>query len=114
MAERPTSGDVDVETAAGLQKGGAVLLDVREDDEWAFGHAPDAVHLPLAQVSGAAGTFGGKQVLTVCRSGARSARAATSLADAGVDVRNVSGGMSAWQSAGLPVIRDDGSAGAVS
>lgn len=41
--------------AAVLRDGGAVLLDVRETDEWAAGHAPGAVHVPLAEVSAAAG-----------------------------------------------------------
>ena len=99
---------------AELQGRGAVLLDVREDDEWTAGHAPDAVHVPLGRVSEAANRFAGQEVLTVCRSGARSGRAAKTLAAAGVGVRNVAGGMSAWASAGLPVVRDDGSRGRVS
>lgn len=101
---------VDVLTRQGR---GAVLVDVREDSEWADGHAPDAVHLPLGRIGEAAGRFTGQEVLTVCRSGARSGRAAKTLAAAGVDVHNVAGGMSAWASAGLPVIRDDGSPGRV-
>ena len=91
---------------------GAVLLDVREDDEWAAGHAPGAHHVALMDLrpdSFAAGT----KVLCVCRSGGRSAKATQVLRHVGVDAVNVSGGMSAWQAAGLPVIRDDGSAGTV-
>ena len=49
----------------------------------------------------------------MCRSGARSAEAAKVLAAAGIEVRNVVGGMSSWVAAGLPVVRDDGSPGAV-
>ena len=96
-----------------LRARGAVLLDVREDDEWRAGHAPDAVHVPLGSVGETAARFAGQEVLTVCRSGARSGRAAKTLAAAGVDVHNVAGGMSAWASAGLPVVRDDGSPGRV-
>ena len=99
---------------AELQGRGAVLVDVREDDEWTAGHAPDAVHVPLGRVGESASRFAGQEVLTVCRSGARSGRAAKTLAAAGVDVHNVAGGMSAWASAGLPVVRDDGSPGRVS
>lgn len=99
---------------ADLRVRGAVLLDVREDDEWSAGHAPDAVHVPLARVGEAASRFAGQQVLTVCRSGARSGRAAKTLAAAGVDVRNVAGGMAAWAAAGLPVVRDDGARGRIS
>jgi rhodanese-related sulfurtransferase len=113
MFGRHKTDEVRPPQAVDLQGGGAVLLDVREAEEWSAGHAPDAVHLPLARVSESAQRFVDKQVLTVCRSGARSGRAAKTLAAAGVDVRNVAGGMSAWTAAGLPVVRDDGSPGRV-
>ena len=105
--------DVDVQEAAGLGEGGAVLVDVREDDEWAVGHAPDAVHVPLGEVGKAAGRLAGRRVMVVCRSGNRSAEAAEARAEAGVDVTNVAGGMSSWAAAGLPVVRNDGTPGAV-
>ena len=105
--------DVDVQEVAGVGEGGAVLVDVREDDEWEAGHAPDAVHVPLGEVGEAAGRFAGRRVMVVCRSGNRSAKAAKALAEAGVEVTNVAGGMSSWAAAGLPVVRPDGSPGAV-
>lgn len=105
--------DLDPSEAYALQQNGAVLLDVREDDEWRAGHAPEALHVPLSQVEEALAELQGKEVLAICRSGGRSSRAAAHLADAGVNVRNVAGGMSAWNAAGLPVVRDDGSAGTV-
>ncbi|MGI8806884.1 MAG: rhodanese-like domain-containing protein [Acidimicrobiales bacterium] len=113
LFRRHKSHEVIPQEAAGLQDQGAALLDVREDDEWAAGHAPEAVHVPLAEVSDAASRFDGRQVLSVCRSGGRSAKAAEILAAAGIDVRNVAGGMTAWAEAGLPVVRDDGTAGTV-
>jgi len=106
--------ELDVEQAEERRAAGALLLDVREDDEWQAGHAPHAEHVPLATVESAAGRFTGRKVLTVCRSGGRSAKAAEALAAAGVDVANVAGGMTAWAAAGLPVVRDDGSPGQVS
>jgi len=99
--------------AKALQDGGAVLLDVRESDEWAAGHAPDAIHVPLAEVATTAARFADQEVLAVCRGGGRSAKAAETLAQAGIKVRNVAGGMNSWAEAGLPVVRDDGAAGAV-
>ena len=105
--------DVSPQDAAGLREQGAVLLDVREPDEWAAGHAPDAVHVPLADVAAGAARFTGQEVLAVCRSGGRSAKAAEALAQAGITVRNVAGGMTAWAEAGLPVVRDDGTPGSV-
>lgn len=114
MFGRKKADEVGPLDVAALQARGAVLVDVREDDEWIAGHAPDAVHVPLGGVGEAVSRFMGREVLMVCRSGARSGRAAETLGAAGVDVRNVSGGMSAWASAGLPVVRDDGSPGRVS
>ena len=114
MFGRKRTNEVGPADVTKLQGRGAVLLDVREDDEWTAGHAPDAVHVPLGRVGEAASRFAGQEVLTVCRSGARSGRAAKTLAAAGVKVHNVAGGMSAWASAGLPVVRDDGSPGRVS
>ena len=105
--------EIDPGTAAELlDASGAVLLDVREDHEWAAGHAPGAVHLRLAEVI-TGGFAPGKPVVAVCRSGMRSRKAASSLASSGVRVYNLSGGMNAWRAAGRPVVRDDGSTGSV-
>jgi len=105
--------DVDAATASRRQAVGAVLVDVREPEEWASGHAPGAVHVPLGALAGEASRFVGQTVLTVCRSGARSARAARTLQQEGVEVANVAGGMAGWAQVGLPIVRDDGSPGRV-
>jgi len=86
--------------------------DVREDDQWPGGHAPAAVHLPLSQIS-ASTRLNEQTLLTVCRSGSRSARAAKVLADGGNAVRNVAGGKSAWAAARLLIARDGDAAGSV-
>ncbi|MFI5066551.1 MAG: rhodanese-like domain-containing protein [Streptosporangiales bacterium] len=52
-------------------------------------------------------------MVTVCRSGARSARAAALLAREGREVVNLSGGMRAWARAGLPVVASGGGPGQV-
>lgn len=90
----------------------AVLVDVRDDEEWEAGHAPGALHLPLHRLT-ADQLPAGPVLITVCRSGARSTRAAAHLAAADRQVCNVLGGMQAWLEADLPVVRDDGSAGTV-
>jgi rhodanese-related sulfurtransferase len=95
-----------------LQRHAAVLLDVREPQEWAAGHAPQAEHLPLDQVSPAA-VPQDRLVVAVCRSGNRSGKAADALAAAGVRVHNLAGGMKAWAQAGLPVVTADGEPGTV-
>ena len=107
-----TVTDVDPQTAVRLIADGAVLLDVREPDEWAAGHSPAAQHLPLADLRVDA-LPAGRIIVAVCRSGARSARAAAALTRAGLDVRNLAGGMQAWATAGLPVVGADGRPGVV-
>jgi rhodanese-related sulfurtransferase len=88
---------------------GAWLLDVREDDEWAAGHVPGATHIPLGQL-GARATEVPRDttIYVICRSGARSARAAFALTGSGWDAINVAGGMQDWAAAGLPMTADSG------
>jgi rhodanese-related sulfurtransferase len=100
--------------AAELLDKGAVLLDVREAHEWQAGHAPKARHLPLAQLPHRVREVpAGRPIVTICRSGARSARAAAMLARDGRHVSNVAGGMNAWVRAGLPVVAKGGRTGQV-
>lgn len=110
-----TGSVTDLDPAAArslLDSNSATLIDVRDDDEWAAGHAPDATHVPLASVDPAA--FDPQhQLVVVCRSGGRSSKAAAALADAGLAVHNLTGGMTAWAKAGYPVVRDDGTEGTV-
>ncbi len=98
--------EVDVAEAARLTEAGlALLVDVREDDEWTAGHVPAALHVPLGSLPQTQLPTG-RPVLAICRSGNRSATAAAVLLERGVDARNVRGGMRAWQDAGLPVTTD--------
>lgn len=100
------------EAARRLRSGQAVMLDVREDDEWAAGRVAEATHMALSQLrAGQVPTD--RPVMAMCRSGNRSGKAAIELAAAGVDVSNVTGGMKAWEAAGLPVVIDGGAPGVV-
>src|ERR1700745_1555356 len=81
----------------------AWLLDVREDDEWAAGHAPDATHIPLRELgANTPDTPQDQQICGICRSGHRSARATQALNGAGWQAVNVAGGMHDWAAAGRP------------
>ncbi len=91
---------------------GHALVDVREPHEWAAGHAPGAVHLPLGELHPDR-LPAAERLLCICRSGARSTRAVAALRNAGYDAVNVDGGMNAWHAYGLPVVRDDGHPGVV-
>ena len=102
------------EEAAQRVADGALLLDVREDDEWAAGHAPDAQHLALGRLQEEHGTLPtDRPIVAVCRVGGRSERAAVALRGVGYDVANLAGGMRAWAAAGQPVVTDDGGTGTV-
>ncbi|HEY0815305.1 MAG TPA: rhodanese-like domain-containing protein [Pseudonocardia sp.] len=86
---------------------GAVLLDVREDDEWSAGHAPEAQHVPMSQLTGRLQEVPDAEPLyVICRSGARSARVVAFLAQQGVSAVNVAGGMQSWAAAGRPMVAD--------
>jgi rhodanese-related sulfurtransferase len=88
---------------------GAWLLDVREDDEWAAGHAPDAAHIPLGQLGARTGELPADQeIYVICRSGHRSGRATQALNGAGWRAVNVAGGMQDWAAAGRPMTTDSG------
>jgi rhodanese-related sulfurtransferase len=104
------SDDAQPEVMSADLPAGVFLLDVREDDEWAAGHAPEAVHVRLGELSGRTEDIPRDQeVYVICRSGARSAYAAQALAGAGWNTVNVSDGMTGWAVAGRPMISETGS-----
>jgi rhodanese-related sulfurtransferase len=101
----------DVEVTAVLAAQGRVrLVDVREPSEFSdvLGHIAGAELVPLATVEGATERWArDAELVLVCRSGGRSARAAAQLARKGFTrVMNMRGGMIAWNAAGLPVERE--------
>jgi rhodanese-related sulfurtransferase len=102
--ETVTPADV----APRVESGEVLLVDVREDAEWAAGRAPGAMHVPLDAVAGqleqVRKAAAGRPVAFICRSGRRSAEAARIAAESGLPgVINVDGGMSGWVDAGLPI-----------
>ena len=88
----------------------ALLLDVREVDEWRAGHAVGAVHLPMMSVPARLDDVPrDRDVVVVCRVGARSAQVVGYLLAQGWDrVRNLDGGMVAWAQAGRAMASEDG------
>lgn len=88
---------------------GALILDVREQDEWDAGHIEGAVHIPLADVPARLDEVpDDERLIVVCRSGGRSARAVAWLGENGYDATNLAGGMGAWADAGRPMVSTDG------
>lgn len=84
----------------------ACVLDVREPDEFKGGHVLNAKLIPLGKLRDRMGElekYRDQPVVVVCRSGNRSATACALLGKEGFSqVYNLTGGMMAWQKAGLP------------
>jgi rhodanese-related sulfurtransferase len=105
---------IDALEAKDRMDSGSILIDVREPQEWQAGHAQGARHIPLAQLDQRQRELPtGRPIITVCRSGARSARAASLLVAQGREVSNLRGGMRAWVAGGLPLVAKGGRQGAV-
>ena len=103
------------EEGRALVDAGALLLDVRELDEWQAGHAPDARVHPARRArrrASASSRATGASSRSAARARARRGRRGSSAAQ-GFDVVNLAGGMRAWAAAGLDVVTDDGAAGTV-
>jgi rhodanese-related sulfurtransferase len=86
----------------------ALVIDVREPGEYGAGHILGAKNVPLSRVDTGGADIAGKRkdrpVILYCDSGNRSAKAAAVLRGQGYTrVLNLSGGIGAWQQAGLPV-----------
>ncbi|MEP7087505.1 MAG: rhodanese-like domain-containing protein [Gemmatimonadota bacterium] len=81
-----------------------VLLDVRELNEWNLFRLPNAIHLPLARVSGSASEalarFPDDEIVVYCGRGARSAQAVEMLRAQGYNATSLAGGIAAWIDAG--------------
>jgi rhodanese-related sulfurtransferase len=113
MERANTLPAVSVEIAATIVAD-IILLDVREDDEWASGHAPTAVHIPMGDVPTRVDELDrARRIVCACRSGNRSGRVTAWLRRQGFDAVNMTGGMQAWVDAGYRVVDDDGRPGAV-
>jgi molybdopterin/thiamine biosynthesis adenylyltransferase/rhodanese-related sulfurtransferase len=105
---RAEISEVDAERArALLDTGEAVVVDVREQDEWDEGHLPGAVHVPRGHLEARierAAPDPAQQVLLYCSAGNRSAFAAKTLEEMGYeDVLSLAGGFTDWKRNGFPI-----------
>jgi len=103
--------EVDVDAIDPLPSG-ALVIDVREPEEFAHGHVPGTVNLPQADLASRLDEVPrDRPVYVICHSGMRSMRAAQFLKQVGYErVFGVSGGVKAWQRAGRPLAFEDASA----
>lgn len=107
------TGEIEPRDAqAALARGECLLVDVREADEHARERIAGSVLLPLSALTPKqVAALGANRVAIHCKSGRRGADAVArcaGLADAGISVVNVRGGIEAWKAAGLPTIVDTG------
>ena len=89
----------------------ALILDVREPDEWAAGHIEGARHIPMNSVPTTLTHEPGDltpdaRIYVMCAMGGRSSQVAAWMLHQGYDAVNVAGGMHAWEDAGRPMASD--------
>jgi sulfur-carrier protein adenylyltransferase/sulfurtransferase len=86
---------------------GALLVDVRSDEEWKIAHIPGALHVPMSQLESRLPELAPdrrRPIITYCAVGARSFRALPTLDQLGYeDAVSMAGGIAAWQELGHPV-----------
>jgi rhodanese-related sulfurtransferase len=90
-----------------LNKGKAVIVDVRTPEEFATGHLRSAKNIPLKELAAKIGELDKSHpVLVVCAAGVQSVKGAVQLAQAGfAEAYSLDGGFAAWQEQGLPVAK---------
>lgn len=79
------------------------LVDVREADEYAAGHVPGAINVPLSSLEEHLDELPEGSFNVICQLGGRSARAVKALEERGYDATNVEGGTGAWVESGFEV-----------
>jgi len=106
LQKEPDPREITNEEGAGIyREHAAIFVDVREPDEWAEGHMPGAIHIPLGDLAQRLKELPGeKPIVTVCRSGKRSLVAVDILEAAGRSgAKSLAGGMLEWKKQGLPI-----------
>jgi rhodanese-related sulfurtransferase len=94
--------------AAGSELADDVIIDVRELFEFVSGHAPNARHIPLAELEEQRFTLPmNRRLVAMSRTGERGADATIQLREMGFQAVNFDGGLEAWAASGFPVVTDD-------
>jgi rhodanese-related sulfurtransferase len=97
-----------------LVESGALLLDIREDNEWVAGHSSIAVHAPMSAIRNSPLPFDSTaKVVVICRSGQRSQGVTAWLDEQGIDAVNYQGGMHDWVRLGGDIVDAAGNPGTV-
>ena len=105
MQDTPNPLEVDLETFAEAQAGGASVLDVRNPDEYEIAHVPGAVLIPLGELAERQEEIPDVDPLyVICAVGGRSLTAAAALVHAGYNALSVAGGTNGWIERGGEVV----------
>ncbi|QAU33264.1 rhodanese-like domain-containing protein [Janthinobacterium sp. 17J80-10] len=92
-----------------INQGKTVVLDVRSSEDFAAGHIRNAINIPLKDLPQRLGELEksrSKNIIMVCQAGVNSARASAQLDKAGFkETYSLTGGLTAWQGQGLPVVK---------
>jgi rhodanese-related sulfurtransferase len=94
------------ELVARMRDGTVTILDVRPEDEFAIGHVPGAINIPLPELELRLGEIEpGQDVMAYCRGPfcILSFQAAAALREKGFEVRRLEDGYTEWKAAGLPI-----------
>lgn len=95
---------IDIQQVATALESGACVIDVRETSEYAAGHVPGAVNIPMGRLTARLGELDrGATVHVICASGNRSGAMVDLLVAHGFDAVNVAGGTGAWIRSGRSV-----------
>jgi rhodanese-related sulfurtransferase len=108
MAGETDSLEIDLDTFATAHAAGAVVLDVRNPDEYESGHVPGAVLIPLGELGERQDDIpDGDPVYVICAMGGRSLQATKAMVQAGYVAVSVSGGTKGWIEKGHAVVTGD-------
>ena len=105
MADLPDSLEVDLDSFAAAHAAGAVVLDVRNPDEYEAGHVSGAVLIPLGELAARQDDIpDGDPVYVICALGGRSLQATKAMVAGGYQAVSVAGGTKGWIEQGRPVV----------
>lgn len=103
---RGSTSEMSVQELHAARESVAVLIDVRTPGEFASGHVPGAIHIPMDEIDARLAElepYRDGEIHLICQSGRRSGIVARSLAAKGFNAVNVTGGTGGWIAAGFPV-----------
>lgn len=113
MQEEKPVREITTDQVAAALEAGACVVDVRESDEYAAGHVPGALSIPMGRLPSRLGELDrSSPVHLICASGNRSSAMVDVLVAQGFDAVNVIGGTGAWVRSGRPVVGGSGTGAA--